>query len=148
MNITNEKVLKVLELQGQGTNIDEIVKELGYKDVKSLTRLMNKHNYSCKKGVFYPKESPQTVENTELERIELQIAKLSKSMFEIQEMVKKANEKKELKIEPRKLNLKQTSIRIDGAVSDEFDNFCKQYGNVAKAYLYTLALEEFMEKYK
>lgn len=88
MNITNEKVLKVLELQGQGTSIDEIVKELGYKDIKSLTRLMNKHNYSCKKGVFYPKESPQTIENTELERIELQMAKLSKSMFEIQEMVK------------------------------------------------------------
>lgn len=147
MNITNEKVLKVLELQGKGVSVDEIIKQLGYKDQKSLSRLMNKHNYSCKKGIFYPKESPQSIENTELERIELQIAKLSKSMFEIQEMVKISTDKKELKIEPRELNLKQTSIRVDAEVSNKFDEFCDKYGNVQKSYLYTLALEEFMKKY-
>lgn len=147
MNTTNEKVLKVLELQGQGVSIDEIIKKMGYKDQKSLSRLMNKHNYSCKKGIFTPKETPQSVENTGLERIELQIAKLSKSMLEIQEMVKISTDKKELRIEPRELELKQTSIRVDKEVSNKFDDFCDKYGNVSKAYLYTLALEEFMEKY-
>ena len=147
MKITNEKVLKVLELQEQGVSAGEIINQMGYKDQKSLSRLMNKHNYSCKKGIYVPKEGTQTIENTELDRIELQIARLAKAMIETQEMVKIATDKKELRIEPRELILKQTSIRVDAEVSNKFDEFCDRYGNVQKSYLYTLALEEFMKKH-
>lgn len=147
MNTHNEKVTKVLQLQAQGVDIEGIAKQTGYADVKSLKRAMNKNGFSCKKDIFTPKESAKPVENTEFNAIELHMAKLVKSMNEIQEMVKIATDKKELRIEPRELNLKQTSIRIDAEVAEQFDQFCEKYGNVQKSYLYTLALEEFMKKY-
>lgn len=148
MKETTNKVAKVLELQEQGVHVLEIAKKLGYRDQKSLTRFMNKHNFSCKKGIFTPKEVEKNIEITAIERLELQVSKIAKSLNDTQELLKKDEDKKELVIKPRKLNLKATSIRIDEEVANAFDEFCKKYENVQKAYLYTVALEEFMEKYK
>lgn len=143
-----DKVSQVLELQEQGVHIDEISKKLGYKDSKSLKRFMNKYNYSCKKGIFALKDSGKDVEITAIKRLELQISKVAKSLSEAKELIKGSHEKQELIIKPRKLNLKCTSIRIDEEVSNKFDEFCAKYENVQKSYLYTVALEEFMEKHK
>lgn len=125
MKMLSEKALKVLELQEQGVSIEEIIKKLGYKDNKSLNRLMNKNNYSCKKGIYVPKEEDKPVENAEFERLELHMARITKAIQETQELLKeeisKEDVKKGLVIEPRELKLKATSIRIDETVSNKFE---------------------------
>lgn len=147
MNIQNEKISKALELQAQGVAIESIAEQAGYGSVKSLTRAMNKNGYSCKKGIFVPKTDAKPVENTGFATIELHIAKLVKAVNEVLELLKTEANKKQLKIEPRKLELKQTSIRVDAEVYKKFDEFCDQYDNVQRAYLYTVALEEFMKNH-
>ena len=160
------KLEKILELQEKGLNLEEIAKEVGYKNIDSMNKYMNKQGYSKQNNIYILKEQEKaeganeemniennqdltqdlTTETTEtIEKTELQ--QIKEQMKNIERWCMNEKYSYNLKVEPKALDLKNTSVRVDKKALEKFDKVAEKYSSVNKAYLLSKALEEFADKY-
>ena len=165
-----EKLNKILQLDQEGKNRNEIVEIMGYKNLKSLTGFMSGKGYTYNNGyVLKSDEKSMTTASDEKSMTSLINSNLKNNLVglagdyeDIKKMLewfKNMNDDRSmievsakitdgLNIDIDNSEYIRTTIRVSKSSWEKFENFCNEYKQFKKQDILSQFIEEGIEKYK
>ena len=135
-NMTLKEIAKKLDLKS-ADNVGKKLKREGYIKVNG--------KYKLKSEEVEQKEQADSEEDMSMDKIK----DIIKILEDVNERLSKleVENKKGIMVSNEVMNYKPFSIRADESIMNDFDTLAKNFSNVSKSYLISIALKEFVSKY-
>ncbi len=148
-----EQIKEIVRLANEEKmTLKKIAQELNLKSADNVGKKLKRAGYIKKDGKYKlaseeiaEKEQVNSEENIDMDKIK-----------DILKMIEDMNNRL-TKLEPKDrtgimvsnevMNYKAFSIRADESIMNDFDELAKNFSNVSKSYLISIALKEFVSKY-
>lgn len=134
----------ILEMQQNNHSLDEILKEIEYKSISTLKGQMKKNGYILVNDKFILDKNINKADTVEINKNDLDL--ILNQLNDIKRYM--VQDKYTLSVESEQINLKPFSIRVNESDLKDFNELCDQYQHISKSYMFSLALREFVKKYK
>ena len=123
----------------ENMTLKEIAEKLNLKSADNVGKKLKREGYIKVNGKYKLKEDISTDKIKDmikaLEDVNKRLAKLE------------VESKKGIMVSNEVMNYKPFSIRADESIMNDFDTLAKNFSNVSKSYLISIALKEFVSKY-
>lgn len=148
-----EQIKEIVRLANEEKmTLKKIAQELNLKSADNVGKKLKRAGYIKKDGKYkliseevVEKEQVNSEENIDMNKIKDMLKMIEDMNNRLAKLEPKG--KTGIMVSNEVMNYKAFSIRADESIMNDFDELAKNFSNVSKSYLISIALKEFVSKY-